>query len=245
MNKKVLITGATGGIGKALAIEFAEAGYDIILHYNSDEKGAYNLKEEIESKYNVCAYPVKADISCATEVISLAHISMTMAGKIDVLINNAGIAYQELFQFADDSRIRALFEINLMSAMNLTKELLPSMINAHSGCIINISSMWGIMGASCEVHYSASKSALIGFTKSLAKEVGPSGITVNCIAPGFIDTKMNAHLSQADIDEITDATPLMRKGKPEDVAALAVFLASEKASFITGQTIAVDGGYAV
>ncbi len=244
-NKTVLITGATGGTGKAIALDFAKEGCDVVLHYNSDENGALALKAEIEGAYGVSAYAVKADLSKPDEVNALAKSALSLCGRIDVLVNNAGVAYQELFQLADDSKVRTLFEVNLMSAMNLTKEILPSMISVHSGSIINISSMWGIIGASCEVHYSASKSALVGFTKSLAKEVGPSGITVNCIAPGFIDTKMNGHLSEDDVAEIVDSTPLMRKGVPEDISALAVFLASDKAGFITGQTIAVDGGYSV
>ena len=162
-----------------------------------------------------------------------------------MLINNAGMAFFSLFQSADDNKIKELFDLNLMSAMSLTKEILPSMISRHSGRIINISSMWGISGASCEVHYSASKAALIGFTRALAKEVGPSGITVNCIAPGFIDTKMNAHLDEESVREIVEATPMMRKGTGDDVAALALFLAGEEAGFITGQTISVDGGIGI
>ena len=162
-----------------------------------------------------------------------------------MLINNAGVAYLTLFQMADDNKVRELFDINLMSAMNLTKEILPSMIRNQSGRIINISSMWGIAGASCEVHYSASKSALIGFTKALAKEVGPSGITVNCIAPGYIDTEMNSSIDGESVAEIVEATPMGRKGRPEDVSALAIFLAGENADFITGQVISVDGGYGV
>ena len=132
-----------------------------------------------------------------------------------------------------------------MSAMTLTKEILPSMIKNQRGRIINISSMWGIAGASCEVHYSASKSALIGFTKALAKEVGPSGITVNCIAPGYIDTKMNSTIDEDSVKEIVEATPIQRKGTPEDIAPLGVFLSGDDASFITGQVISVDGGYGV
>ncbi len=242
MNKKALITGASGGIGKAIATEFAKEGYDLVLHYNSNEKGAEEIKEYAEKNFGVSVLSVKCDLSKPDEVKEFAQKAMAF-GKIEVLINNAGVAYQELFQLADETKIRQLFEINLMSALSLTKEILPSMISEHYGRIINISSMWGIMGASCEVHYSTAKSALTGFTKSLAKEVGPSGITVNCIAPGFIDTKMNAHLSDEDAQDIIDSTPIMRKGTGEDVAHLAAFLASDKADFITGQVIAVDGGY--
>lgn len=244
MKKTALITGATGGIGKAVAAQLAEKGYNLILHYNSDENGAAQIKEELEKSFGICALTVKADLSKKEEAKLLSENALSF-GKIEVLINNAGIAYQELFQLADEEKIRQLFEINLMSALSVTKEILPSMISEHYGRIINISSMWGIMGASCEVHYSVTKSALTGFTKSLAKEVGPSGITVNCIAPGFIDTKMNAHLSEDDTQDIIDSTPVMRKGTGEDVAHLAAFLASEKSGFITGQVIAVDGGYSV
>ncbi len=238
MNKTVLITGASGGIGQALCRHFAKAGYDIILHYFSSEKEALCLKIETEKLYGVTVTALKADLRCPNEIKLLSE----KAGQVDVLINNAGIAYFSLFQSADDNKVKELFDINLMSALSLTKEILPSMINKHCGRIINISSMWGISGASCEVHYSASKAAIIGFTKALAKEVGPSGITVNCIAPGFIDTKMNSHLDEDSVREIVEATPIMRKGIGDDVAALAVFLAGDEAGFITGQTISVDGG---
>lgn len=238
MNKTVLITGASGGIGQALCRHFAKAGYDIILHYFSSEKEALCLKIETEKLYGVTVTALKADLRNPDEIKLLSE----KAGQVDVLINNAGMAYFSLFQSADDNKIKELFDINLMSALSLTKEILPSMINKHCGRIINISSMWGISGASCEVHYSASKAAIIGFTKALAKEVGPSGITVNCIAPGFIDTKMNSHLDEDSVREIVEATPIMRKGTGDDVAALAVFLAGDEAGFITGQTISVDGG---
>ena len=245
MNKSVLITGAGGGIGEALCREFAKAGYDVAIHYNSSEESALRLKEELENDYKVKAVAIKADLRSSDEVKALAETALNTFGKIDVLVNNAGMAYLTLFQLADDSKVKELFDINLMSAMSLTKEILPSMIKNQWGRIINISSMWGIAGASCEVHYSASKSALIGFTKALAKEVGPSGITVNCIAPGYIDTKMNSNIDEDSVKEIVDATPIGRKGRPEDIAPLAVFLSGDKADFITGQVISVDGGYGV
>lgn len=241
MNKSVLITGASGGIGQALCRHFAKAGYDIILHYFSSEEQALSLKKELEESFTVSVTAVRADLRSTDEIKLLSE----KAGNIDVLINNAGMAYFSLFQSADENKIKELFDLNLMSAMSLTKEILPSMISRHSGRIINISSMWGISGASCEVHYSASKAALIGFTRALAKEVGPSGITVNCIAPGFIDTKMNAHLDEESVREILEATPMMRKGTGDDVAALALFLAGDEAGFITGQTVSVDGGIGI
>ena len=245
MNKSVLITGASGGIGEALCREFARAGYDVAIHYNNSEESALKLQAELESQYKVKAVPIKADLKNSEDVKVLAESAINAFGKIDVLVNNAGVAYFSLFQLADDSKVRELFEINLMSAMNITKEILPTMIKNQWGRIINISSMWGIAGASCEVHYSASKSALIGFTKALAKEVGPSRITVNCIAPGYIDTKMNSCIDEDSAQEIVDCTPVGRKGQPEDISPLAVFLSDDKASFITGQVISVDGGYGI
>ena len=242
MKKTALITGASGGIGAATARELAKDGYDLILHYNSNEEAALTLKYEVENSFCVKAYTVSADLSSPDGAKKLAKEALDLCGKVDVLVNNAGVAYQELFQLTDNERVRRLFEINLMSAMELTKALLPSMINARYGKIINISSMWGIAGASCEVHYSASKAALVGFTKALAKEVGPSGINVNCVAPGYIDTEMNSAFDESTVREIADSTPLMRIGTPEDVAYLIAFLASDRASFITGQTVTVDGG---
>lgn len=241
MNKGAVITGASGEIGQALCHSFAEAGYDIVAHFFKNEEKAKKLCSFLEEKYHIKAKAIKADFSSEEEIRLLAEEAKSFL-SVDVLINNAGIAHQNLFQLVENSKAKEIFSVNSLSAMLLTKELLGEMIKRKSGRIINISSMWGVCGASCEVHYSASKAALSGFTKALAKEVGPSNITVNCIAPGLIDTKMNSNLSEEDLSAIVEETPMGRIGKPEDVSSLALFLAGEGASFITGQIITVDGG---
>lgn len=245
MKKTVLITGAAGGIGEAISEAFAKDGYRLALHYSSSEEKASALCERLKAEYSAEVQIFGADFTKEEEVKVLAERVLASFGKTDILVNNAGVAYQTLFQLADEKRIKELMDVNLMSALSLTKEILPSMISSKWGRVINISSMWGISGASCEVHYSAAKSALIGFTKALAKEVGPSGITVNCVAPGFIDTKMNGKLDEESVREIIDCTPVGRAGTGEDVAELVRFLAEDKAEFITGQVISVDGGYGV
>ena len=241
MKKTALITGATGGIGEALCFAFAREGYNIIAHCFKNEDKCKKLCDEISSLYGIKALPLKADFNCTEEIKQLAEKALEFS-DIDILINNAGISHQELFQWVSDEKEVEILQINTQSALTLTKLILPSMISRHNGSIINISSIWGVTGGSCEVHYSASKAALIGFTKALAKEAGPSGVRVNCIAPGLIDTKMNSIFSQEDLDAVIDETPLMRIGTGEDVAELALFLAGNKASFITGQIIGVDGG---
>ena len=245
MKKNALITGAAGGIGEAICEALAKDGYNLALHYSSSAKKAEELCEKLSKEYNIKAVAFQADFSDENEVKALAEKVLSHFGRVDILVNNAGIAYQNLFQLADDKKIKEVLDINLLSALSLTKEILPAMINSKWGRIINISSMWGISGASCEVHYSAAKSGLIGFTKALAKEVGPSGITVNCVAPGFIDTKMNGNLNEEAVQEIIDCTPVGRAGTGKDVAELVRFLADDRAEFITGQVISVDGGYGV
>lgn len=242
MKKTVLITGASRGIGRAAAVAFAKAGYDVAVNYNKSDEAAAALCSELEG-YSVRARCFKADVADKKAVADMAaEIEKTMGG-VSVLVNNAGIAEQALFTDITEEMWDRMFAVNVKGAYNCTQAVMPRMIYEKCGRIINISSMWGISGASCEVHYSASKAALIGFTKALAKEVGLSGITVNCVAPGVIDTDMNGRLSPEIISELKEETPLNRIGAPQDVAEAILFLASEKASFITGQVLSVDGGF--
>ncbi len=244
MDKTVLVTGASGGIGGACARLFAAEGYKVAIHYNSDKASAESLKNELCAKgyMSVC---VQADLQCENQVNAMVAEVEKNFGEISVLVNNAGVAQQKLFTDTTRQDYDLLFGVNMLGTVNCSRAVLPAMIRNKCGRIINISSMWGVSGASCEVLYSASKAAVIGFTKALAKEVGPSGITVNCIAPGVINTKMNSHLSEEDIAALSDETPLCRIGEPEEVADAVLFFASEKTSFITGQTLSVDGGFVV
>ncbi len=244
MNKLALVTGATRGIGKAIAFTLARDGYNIAFNYSKSDDLAKILCGELE-RLGVKAYAFKVDISDKAAVNNMVQQIERDSGRISVLINNAGIAEQALFSDITEEMWDRMFDVNVKGAYNCTQAVLPHMIHEKYGRIINISSMWGISGASCEVHYSASKAALIGFTKALAKEVGLSGITVNCVAPGVIDTEMNGHLSAEIMEELKDETPVNRIGTPQDVADAVMFLASEKASFITGQVLSVDGGFII
>lgn len=244
MTMLALITGASGGIGSAISRKLASMGFDIAVHYHRSQKDAMLLCREIEERFGVSASAIQADLSDREQVKQLAEKALVI-GTVDVLVNNAGLSYRELFQFTEENRVNDVLSVNLTSAMLLTKLIVPGMIARHDGRIINISSMWGVSGGSCEVHYSAAKAGLVGFTKALAKEVGPSGITVNCIAPGLIDTKMNDELDEQAKEEVVAETPMARIGLPEDVAAAVGFFAGKNASFITGQTLCVDGGITV
>lgn len=237
--KNVLITGGSRGIGKACIYEFTKAGYRVFLNYNSSKKEA----EEIAGKTG--AVLVKADVSNAAQINAMADFIHENYGGIDVIVNNAGISRQKLFCDISEEEWDRMFNVNMKGMFLVTKAFLHDMIAKKSGKIINVSSMWGVTGGSCEVHYSASKAAVIGFTKALAKELGPSGIRVNCVAPGVINTEMNSHLSKEDIESLCDETPLERIGTPEETAKTILFLASEDSSFITGQVINVDGGMVI
>ena len=240
MNKTVLITGASRGIGACAARAFAAEGCKVAVNYFKSEKEAVRLADEIGG------IAVKADVSDPEQADKLVKKTLENFGHIDVLVNNAAIALtQKVLSDVDADEWDRIFAVNVRGVFNCTKAALDSMLTRHSGKIINISSIWGITGGSCEVAYSASKAAVIGFTKALAKETAPSGITVNCIAPGVVKTDMNAHLSDEDYAALAKETPLGRIGTPQDIAGTMLFLASSAADFITGQVIGTDGGISI
>lgn len=244
MGRTVLITGASRGIGRATAVVFAKNGFNVAVNYCRSEDKAKDLIDELKG-YGVNAAAYRADVSDKSAVTEMFRRAEAELDKISVLVNNAGIAEQALFSDITEEMWDRMFDVNVKGAYNCAQAALPSMIHEKYGRIVNVSSMWGISGASCEVHYSASKAALIGFTKALAKEVGLSGITVNCIAPGVIETDMNAAISEEAMNVLKEDTPLNRIGTPEDAAEAIFFLASDKAGFITGQVLSVDGGFIV
>ena len=243
MRRTVIITGASRGIGRACAELFAKEGCNVVVNFLTHEQKALELCGKLES-LGACALPVQADVSERSGAKKIAESALGRFGTIDVLVNNAGIAQQKLFTDITDSDWQRMLSVNLTGVFNCCQAVLPTMIHNKSGRIVNISSVWGVHGASCEVHYSASKAAVIGLTKALAKEVGPSGILVNCVAPGVIDTDMNSALTDGDMAELRDETPLGRIGTPDEAARAIVFLSSEDASFVTGQVLGVGGGFA-
>lgn len=234
-----VITGSARGIGAATAALFADLGYNVVINYKTSEAEALVLKEKLGEK----AIAVRADVSTPEGAKLLFDAAKQAFGSVDVLVNNAGVAQQKLFTDITQEDYNRMFDCNVRSVFNCCQCALPDMIHRKCGRIINISSMWGITGASCEVHYSASKAAVIGLTKALAREVAPSGITVNCIAPGVIDTPMNKGFDEETMAQLREETPVGRIGTPEDVAHAIAFFADEKNSFITGQILSVDGAF--
>ena len=236
-DRTVLISGGDRGIGAAAARAFYAAGYRVAVFYHTNAEAAAALQKELPG-----VLAVQCDVASRASCELAFRAAEQALGRVDVLVSNAGIAQQKLFTDITPEEWQRMLDVNLTGAFNLCQLALPGMIRRKAGRILTVSSMWGQTGGSCEVHYSAAKAGIIGLTKALAKEAGQWNIRINCIAPGVIDTDMNAGLSREDINEITAQTPLGRTGSPRDIAALALFLASEDAQFITGQIISPNGG---
>ena len=240
--KTVIVTCGSRGIGKCIAENLAKEGYNVVLNYNKSVKEAKKTKEELE-KQGIKIEIYKADVSKRAAVTKLIKFTLGKFGNIDVLINNAGIAKLQMFNDITDDDWNEMLGTNLNSAFFAIQEVLPNMIHNKSGCIINISSIWGMIGASCEVAYSVSKAGINGMTKALAKELGPSNIRVNAIAPGVIDTDMNSNIDEAIKEEIKNETPLNKIGKPIDIYRCVKWLIEDE--FTTGQIISPNGGYVI
>lgn len=241
MNKKTaLVTGGTGGIGRAVCRTLTSDGWFVIAGYAHSAEKADEMVRNSEA-----SAAVKIDISDTVSIAEAVDLIGRKYGAPELLVNNAGISEIELFTSIPLSRSDDILNINLRGTMNCTRAFLKEMIRQKNGSVINISSMWGEVGASCEVDYSASKAGIIGFTKALAKETAPSGIRVNCISPGFIMTEMNSHFSDDDLALMKEEIPLGFFGKPEHIADAVAFIASEKAEYITGQVLSVNGGMVI
>ena len=242
--KVALITGASRGIGRAEARKFARSGWQVAANYHRSADRVQQLAEELAAEG--CALtPVQADVSDPEQVQRMVQQVLDSFGHIDLLVCNAGVARQGLLTDFSPADWRRMMAVNLDGTFFCCRAVLPSMIRRQSGCIVTTSSIWGIAGASCEVPYSAAKAGIIGLTKALAREVGPSGIRVNCIAPGVIDTEMNGEYPPEVMQQLAEETPLGQIGTPEQVADCALFLASEGASFVTGQVLSPNGGFLI
>lgn len=242
-NKVALVTGGAKGIGRAICRSLAADGFKIAVNYNNSEKEALELKNELSQITEAEAF--KCDVSDSSQVKEMFSEISKVLGNVSVLVNNAGIAQQVLFTDITDEMWQKMLNTNLSSAFYCSREALKNMINEKSGVIINIASMWGEVGASMEVHYSAAKAGLIGLTKALAKEVGLSGIRVNAVSPGVVLTDMMNSFSENDKEALKDETPLNTLGTPENIADAVSFLVNDKAKFITGQVLSVNGGFVI
>lgn len=244
MRRIALITGGSRGIGAACVRLFARSGYAVVFLAKKSADRAQALTDELRAEGLDVAFRL-CDVSDSAQVASTVHDVLRTYKRIDALVNCAGIAHIGLFTDMTDAEWDALFGVNVRSVFSVTKAVLPGMISRQAGAIVNVSSMWGEVGASCEVAYSATKAAVIGMTKALAKEVGPSGVRVNVVTPGVIDTDMNAQLTAEDRAQLAEDTPLGRIGLPDEVARTILFLCSEDSAFITGQVLGVSGGLVI
>ena len=242
MNKVVIVTGASRGIGRNIATTLAKKGYIVIANYNKSENKAIELQQNLE-KENIKIDIFKADVSNRDEVKKLVQFVINKYKKIDCVINNAGIDQVKMFLDITDTDWNNMISNNLNSVFYMCQEVLPYMIHEKNGVIINISSIWGVTGASCESHYAVSKAGVDALTKSLAKEMGPSNIRINSIAPGFIDTEMNNNLNEEEKQEIKEEIPLQKIGKVEDVSRTVEWIIEDE--YITGQVISVNGGWLI
>ncbi len=245
MSNTVIVTGAAKGIGASIAREFAKAGYNVCINYNTSKKQAQDLQKELQKLgYSCMIY--QADVANRKQVDEMIDEVLKRYKSIDVLVNNAGICEYKLFNDITNLDLQKMLDVSVIGTFNVTQSALKKyMINKKDGSIINISSIWGITGASMEVNYSISKSAIIGMSKALAKELGPSNITVNVVAPGMINTDMNAKFTKEELQEIEDSIPLCRIGNTDEVAGVVKFLASKEARYITGQVISPNGGMVI
>ena len=242
MRKIALVTGASRGIGRGIALQLAREGWDVCVNYIQQREAAEAVAAHIRSiGQNAMAY--QADVADGEAVNAMVRAAEAQLGPVSLAVNNAGISGQGLFQDTSDEAWDRHMAVNLGGARNVIRAVLPHMLSEKSGCIVNISSIWGLRGASCEVAYACSKAAVIGLTRSLALELAPSGIRVNCVAPGCIDTDMVKVLGDETRSMLIEETPLGRLGTPEDIAHAVAFFASDKASFLTGQVLTADGGF--
>lgn len=235
MSRTALVTGGAGGIGAGIVRALSADGWHVYINYNKSQQAALDLAEEVHGQ------AVKGDVR---DFVSVSEM-FRQSGPVDLLVNNAGVSHYSVITSTSIMQWRELFAVNVDGVFHCTQCALPYMIESKQGIILNIASVWGMVGASCEAAYSATKAAVIGLSKSLAKELGPSGIRVNCIAPGVVQTDMLGGLSDSDIYALKSETPLGTIGKPEDIGALAAFLASPGAEFITGQVISPNGGFVI